>query len=501
MCLIEIKEIFMAAHDEFNKSNPLQTPPDDVDFDQLQNEFDARLSSNEQQKSEGGLVDEQSQLTDLAFQDTSELLATADMRAFDLPSDKPINDHEPIPSDDKISPDEISPDKTSHSDLPDLESEPEEIQVEPAMPEAANEVSTSEHNATAGETPDAAATDAVEDSLPSVHQEDADALSHLDGEPEPAAPEIADDSEANQKIFLQESDLSNATTVENEADWQPMLDKHAADLDGIDPFSDDSALADKAPIHPDVSEDDTTQHRGGGGRFVMLAGIIVLAVAGGIYWFVSGMPEQAEQLASSQNQRASNTEDKQPGLSDASSVNPLETPAAPEKTQADVATLEKKDSQQGSKKAVAAPQAETKKAAIQRAAVEKAKVKRLAAKQAAEKRAVAEIASARKLAVIQPSTPLQKSPVKTQVVTTSALDEPGNWIIELASVSSDKSARQYVARIRAMGVESESVKVNDKGRIFHHIRIAGFTSKLEATKRRDALIKQLGIQSARVEKL
>jgi len=462
----------MAAHDEFNKSNPLQTPPDDVDFDQLQNEFDALLSSNEQQKSEGGLVDEQSQLTDLAFQDTSELLETADMRAFDLPSDKP---RESIPVDDKI-----SPDKTSHSDLPDLESEPEAIQVEPAMPEAANEVSTSEHNATAGETPDAT-TDAVEDSLPSVHQEDADALSHLDGDSESAAAEVAAESEAIHKIFLQESDLSNATPAENKVDCQPAPDNHAADLDGIDPFSDDSALADKAPIHPDMSEDDTTQHRGGGGRFVMLAGIIVLAVAGGIYWFVSGMPEQAEQLASSQNQRASNTADKQPGLSDASSVNPLERPAAPGKTQADVATLEKKDSQQGSKKAVAEPQAETKKAAIQRAAVEKA--------------------LAGKLAVIQPSTPLQKSPVKTQVVITSSLDEPGNWIIELASVSSDKSARQYVARIRAMGVESESVKVNDKGRIFHHIRIVGFTSKLEATKRRDALIKQLGIQSARVEKL
>jgi len=52
-----------------------------------------------------------------------------------------------------------------------------------------------------------------------------------------------------------------------------------------------------------------------------------------------------------------------------------------------------------------------------------------------------------------------------------------------------------------MGVESKAVQVNDKGRVFHHIRIAGFTGKLEAMKRRDALVRKLGVRGAKVEKL
>jgi len=484
----------MAAHDEFDNSNSLINPPDSVDFDQLQGELDALISSNEQPTEDNSLADELDLLTDSTVQDSSAFLTTADMRAFDLPADKLPDDYEPAASAGATSPD----------GLHDIE--PEAMSTEPT---AANEAADSGHNTTADETPDATASETAADSSP-----DADNLFHLDDEPESTAPAITADSESKQKIFLQESDLSGPALAANEGDWPPAADNHAADLDGIDPFSDDSTLTDQAPVHPDMSGDNVVQHRGSS-RFVMLAGVIGLAMAGGIYWLVGDAPKQAAQLASSQNQPVSNTADQQPGLSDVSAVNPQETATTPEPVQPDATTLQQQGSQPGAEKAVAAQQTETRKAAIQRAAVEKAR--RLAAKQAAEKRAAAAQAQARKMtaekptvaektstgkpAIIQPTTPLQKSQVKARVATTAALDEPRNWVIELASVNSDKSARQHVARIRAMGVESEAVKINDKGRIFHRIRVTGFTSKLEATKRRDVLIKQLGIRGAKVEKL
>ncbi len=487
----------MAAHDEFDNSNPLINPPGSVDFDQLQDELDALLSSNERPTENNSLADELDPLTDSAVQDSSAFLTTADMRAFDLPADKLPDDHEPVASAGATSPD----------DLHDIE--PEDMLAEST---AANEAAGSGHNTTADATPNAA-TEAAEDSS-SGARADADNLSYLDGEPESTAPAIAADSKAKQKIFLQESDLSGPALAENVGEWSPAADNHATDLDGVDPFSDDSTLTDQAPVHPDMSEDNVMQRRGSG-RFVMLASVIGLAVAGAIYWLVGDAPEQAAQLASSQNQPVSNTADQQPGLSDVSAVNPQETATTPKPVQPDATTLQQQGSQPGAEKAVAAQQTETRKAAIQRAAVEKAR--RLAAKQAAEKRAAAAQAKARKLAaekrtvvekasagkpaIIQPSTPLQKSPVKARVATVAALDEPGNWVIVLASVNSDKSARQHVARIRAMGVESEAVKVNDKGRIFHRIRVTGFSSKLEATKRRDVLIKQLGIRGTKIEKL
>jgi len=83
----------------------------------------------------------------------------------------------------------------------------------------------------------------------------------------------------------------------------------------------------------------------------------------------------------------------------------------------------------------------------------------------------------------------------------NVLDAAGNWVIELASVNSDKSARQYVARMRTMGIKSEAVQMRDKGKIYHHVRITDFSSKQAATKRRDALVKQLGLHNVTVEKL
>jgi len=549
----------MAAHDANDKSNPLKKPSNDLDlFDQIQDEFDALLSGAELPEVEDVQAVEQNTLTNLVLQDTTEFLSTSDMRAFDMPPGQSAD----VPE---------TPEETGISDA-DISLAPENN----ASDDTTEETPANEHENSDVEIPDS-----------------------IDAETNPsedeAAPDETDTSdspvvepEAANKIFLSESDLSNAGDAEEKTELPPVQDKHASDLDGIDPFSDDmddDALQEKAPVHPDMSEDNVTTRRGGG-RMMMLAGVIALIVAGGIYWFTSGPQEQAEQTVSGQKQSVSKTADNQPGLSETSSVASVEIQQPQDKIQTEVTTLKKKDSA----KTVTAQPAETEKAAIQRAAVEKAKAKRLAAKQAAEKRAAAkktkaqrlakkqaaekrvaaekakaqrlaakqaaekraaaekakaqrlakkqaaekraevekakakrltakqaaekrvaaekakaenlaaEKAAVKEVAVIQPSTQLQTLPPESPTPAAVA-DESGNWIIELASVNSDKSARQHMARIRSMGVESESVKINDKGRIFHSIRITGFTSKLEAMKRRDALAKLLGVRGAKVEKL
>jgi len=604
----------MAVHDANGKSNSLKKPSGDVDlFDQIQDEFDALLADGDLPEPQDIVADKQKTLTDLVLQDTSEFLSTTDMRAFEMSSDKPADalvtpeaadasdSGSPDSSDDETSAlenetgsDESSSDETDTSNSPAETPEPAEAVV-------------SGDNAITVETPPAPSSDTVEDSLPQVQenevQED-DSVSEPDEEPEPITSEITDDasdSDPANKVFLQESDLSDAAPAEQAVDWPPKSDNHAPDLDGIDPFSDDvdeDALQEQAPVHPDMSEDHVIPRRGGA-RMVMFAGVIGLTVAGGIYWFTSGTQEPAKQLASGQEQSVSNTGDQQPALSTTPSATPAEQQPAPETIQAAAATLNKKDVP-APDKTVSAQPAETEKATIQRAAVEKAKTQHLAAKQAAEKRsaaekekaqrlaekqatekraaaekakaqrlaekqaaekraaaekakaqrlaekqaaekraatekakaqrlaekqaaekraatekakaqrlaekqatekrAVAEKSAARKIAAIQPSTQLQTLPTKSNTPATVA-DESGNWIIELASVNSDKSARQHMARIQAMGVESNAVQVNDKGKIFHSIRITGFTSKQEAMKRRDALAKLLGVRGARVEKL
>ncbi len=550
----------MAAHDANGKSNSLKKSSGDLDlFDQIQDEFDALLAGDELPEPQDIDADKQNTLTDLVLQDTNEFLSTTDMRAFDMPSDKPADapaasegsDDAGIPDsighETKLSESKTSSGETDTGDLPTEEPKPAEAATEAVMAETASEAVAYEDDASTDETQSTPSSDTVEDSLPQVQEDDS--VSEPDEEPESITPEITDDSSDPgpvNKIFLQETDLSDTDPAEQAVNRPPASDKHASELDGIDPFSDDmddDARQEKAPVHPDMSEDSAMPRRGGG-RMMMLVGVIVLTVAGSIYWLTSETQEPAEQLASNQDQPVSNTADLQPALSATPSAAPSTTPAEKQPTPKNIQTaatiLNKKDSPV-SDKAVAVQPTETKKAAIQRAAVEKAKAQRLAAKQEAEKRAAAEKskvqrlaakqaaekraaaekakaqrlaekqaaknrvaaekAAARKLAVIQPTTPLQKSPVKAQVVTISALDEPGNWIIELASVNSDKSARQHMARILAMGVESTAVQVNDKGRIFHSIRITGFTSKQEAMKRRDALAKRLGVRGAKVERL
>jgi len=473
----------MAEHDANDKSNALNGSPDDLDlFDKLQDEFDALLSGKEL-PAPNAVHFQDDDLTDSVLQDSSEFLSTADMSAFDLSSDKP--------SADTKEPQAAKADNLDSTVLDEPETSPPENTTNPS------------------EIPPTAPLDTIEPGM-TDHQGD-DSITHHAEESTAVVQETPANaalSENANKIFLKGSDLSDVSPSEKEDSWQPKPNKASADLNEFDPFSEDADVADteRAPVHPDMSSDHVPQ-RQGGSRFIIPAGIIVAIVAAGIYWFSGETQEPAKQLASGQEQGDSKADAKQASLSGTSSLSPAETQQAPENTPTETASLK----QQQVEQAAAAQQAKTEKEAIQRAAVKKAKAEQLAAKQAAVKRAAAEKANAKhqavektavkQIATIEPSTHLQKQALKDQQASPALADEPGDWVIDLASVNSDKSARQHMARIRAMGVESKAVQMNDKGRVFHHIRIVGFTSKREAMKRRDELAKLLGIRGAKVEKL
>ncbi|MFQ5519419.1 MAG: hypothetical protein ACE5E3_05410, partial [Mariprofundus sp.] len=175
--------------------------------------------------------------------------------------------------------------------------------------------------------------------------------------------------------------------------------------------------------------------------------------------------------------------------------------AAAEKAAVQRAAAEKAEAQRLVAEKAAAQRAAAKKAEAQRVAAEKAAAQRAAAEKAKAQQLAREKAAANKVAAIKPATPLQKQPAKAVQTAAPVVDEPGNWVIYLASVNSNKSAIQHVARFRAMGVKSEAVRIKDKGRIFHRIRMSGFSSKLAAQKQSAAMAKKLGLRGARIEKL
>jgi len=78
--------------------------------------------------------------------------------------------------------------------------------------------------------------------------------------------------------------------------------------------------------------------------------------------------------------------------------------------------------------------------------------------------------------------------------TSISSNQSGGWIITLASVSSDKSARQYAARLLGLSVPTQVVRVTEHGRVFYRIRINGFSSRQQAQNKLDAIIRKLDVQ-------
>jgi len=98
------------------------------------------------------------------------------------------------------------------------------------------------------------------------------------------------------------------------------------------------------------------------------------------------------------------------------------------------------------------------------------------------------------LATIQPTTPIQQ----VNKIKTSLPDE--NWVV-LAPATSNKIARQYMARFKAQHLNSAIVRVQGNGQIHHFIQITGFHSRIEAQKQRDILLNSLGFKGVKINQL
>jgi len=101
------------------------------------------------------------------------------------------------------------------------------------------------------------------------------------------------------------------------------------------------------------------------------------------------------------------------------------------------------------------------------------------------------------------TTPVKKTATasSTTAVNTDTAYSIGQWYILLARVESDKSARQYIARMHTLGLHGEAVSMSSKGKTWQSIRMTGFNNRAEAGKQLTAISKKMNISGARVERL
>ncbi|NWF37377.1 SPOR domain-containing protein [Mariprofundus sp. KV] len=130
-------------------------------------------------------------------------------------------------------------------------------------------------------------------------------------------------------------------------------------------------------------------------------------------------------------------------------------------------------------------------AKVEAAKVEAAKVE--AAKVEAAKVEAAKVEAA-KIKVAKEMSTKTATPSATLPATDS-----GNWIIYLASVGSEKSAHQLVARIKTSNIETKAVRAEVKGKIFHRIQLNRTLSREDAEVTRTFLAKKLGLKGAWIE--
>jgi len=294
------------------------------------------------------------------------------------------------------------------------------------------------------------------------------------------------------------------------------------------PFSDGmpaSAAGEAAPVYADLSGGDAGS--GSNMRVIAVVCSLLVITAGVIYWFVMSPAEQPEPLLASQinhpdqTQGSAQQEDKikasDAGLAVHQDLSPsvaaIEQPPVAKATHpvvqppvehvepdqvnpgADLATVKPMPSP--NVHAVAVKKTTMKPMAL--ATIEKTEADYLAAQKASAER-MAMQAPVKKIVVIKPSTPLHRvmhQPKRRPVATSNARDA-GHWGVFLMSVSSEKLARQLVARIDTMGVHGEIVRSSKKGKVYHRILIPGFSSHTKAQQQRDVVAKRLRLHNAKV---
>jgi len=103
--------------------------------------------------------------------------------------------------------------------------------------------------------------------------------------------------------------------------------------------------------------------------------------------------------------------------------------------------------------------------------------------------------------VITPATVISEPASSGGKKSSSTSDQTGEWMIILTSASSDKAARQQVARMHEQGVQAEVTRIVDQGKVFHRIRLTGFSSRQQAQQQLDIVSRKLGLHGAKIEKL
>jgi len=83
---------------------------------------------------------------------------------------------------------------------------------------------------------------------------------------------------------------------------------------------------------------------------------------------------------------------------------------------------------------------------------------------------------------------------------TSSPVHTGNWMINLESFDSEAHAVAYIDRLARRGIHADLITVKIKEKLWYRVRLPGFSSKLEAEKKRLKLIKKLRLKSAWISK-
>ena len=212
----------------------------------------------------------------------------------------------------------------------------------------------------------------------------------------------------------------------------------------------ESLFEDEVPVYADLSGDDDNEGRPKS-HIIAFASAILVATAGGIYWYTMGATEQPNRAVQPmQNEQVIEGEQLK-----------LPKQATPKNNTEIPKTLSTAD----------------------------------AIKLVTQQHAQQQTAKTTAVKTIKPKA------VK-QTVQSVSIAQPvsKHWMI-VAAVSSNKLARQYMARLRSKQLDSEIVQLKSNGKTRHFIRIKGFNSQHSAQKKRDSLVEILGLQNARVQSL
>ena len=85
------------------------------------------------------------------------------------------------------------------------------------------------------------------------------------------------------------------------------------------------------------------------------------------------------------------------------------------------------------------------------------------------------------------------APISTMDIAQPKPASTGNWVINLASVSSSESADQEVARLGKLDIKADVSHAESKGKVWYRIQVPGYASYDEAINARSALEEKLGI--------